>query len=60
MSKSPINLSIEESLKRRLKAACAMQGRDVSSVVSELVEEWLEKIEPQLVQQAFQKENNKN
>lgn len=37
-----------------------MQGRDVSSVVSELVEEWLEKIEPQLVQQAFQKENNKN
>lgn len=40
-----MNLTLETSLKRRVKAQAAMCGRTVSDIVAELLEEWLKKVE---------------
>lgn len=45
MAKEPMNLTLETSLKRRVKAQAAMCGRTVSDIVAELLEEWLKKVE---------------
>ncbi|MFB2936769.1 hypothetical protein ACE1B6_16075 [Aerosakkonemataceae cyanobacterium BLCC-F154] len=47
MPKEPMNLTIETSLKRRVKAQAALLGRTVSDVVAELLEQWLKEVESQ-------------
>jgi hypothetical protein len=39
---------VPESVRARFKSACALLGRDMSGVLSELIERWLEEVEPQL------------
>lgn len=36
-----MHISITDDLKRRFHAACALRGRKMSQVVSELIEQWL-------------------
>jgi hypothetical protein len=36
-----MHISIANDLKRRFHAACALRGRKMSQVVSELIEQWL-------------------
>ncbi len=37
-----MHISIAYDLKRRFHAACALQGRKMSQVVTELIEQWLQ------------------
>lgn len=41
MTKETMQVTIEETLKRRFKAACVMDGFNMSEVVSQLLEGWL-------------------
>lgn len=50
MAKLPSNMTelsayVEKDLKLRFKLACTAQERSMSDVVTELIEEWLEKNE---------------
>lgn len=36
------NLTIEEDLKRKAKAKAALEGRDLSDVISDLLRPWVE------------------
>ncbi|WP_348230285.1 plasmid partition protein ParG [Trichocoleus desertorum] len=36
---------VPESIRARFKATCALQGRDMSDVLGELIEQWLQKNE---------------
>jgi len=42
MSKETMQVTIDEQLKRRFKAACVMDGYNMSEIVSDLVSGWLE------------------
>jgi predicted DNA-binding protein len=39
---------VPESLRARFKATCALEGRDMSDVLKELIENWLEENEKPL------------
>lgn len=39
---------VPESLRARFKATCALEGRDMSDVLKELIEKWLEENEKSL------------
>lgn len=45
MTKETMQVTIEESLKRRFKAACVMDGFNMSEVVTELLQGWLDERE---------------
>jgi ParG len=36
---------VPESVRARFKASCALQGRDMSEVLEELIKKWLEEYE---------------
>ncbi|WP_088242356.1 plasmid partition protein ParG [Calothrix rhizosoleniae] len=36
-----MHISIADDLKKRFHAACALRGRKMSQVVTELIEQWL-------------------
>jgi plasmid stability protein len=40
-----LNVLLEDDFHRRLKVACAQQGKDISAVVRQLLEEYVEKHE---------------
>jgi ParG len=42
---------VERQLQRRFKAIVAYQGKDISQVISELIEEWVRQNEPQMLQE---------
>ncbi|MDJ0801111.1 MAG: plasmid partition protein ParG [Calothrix sp. MO_167.B12] len=37
-----MHISIADDLKKRFHAACALRGRKMSQVVTELIEQWLQ------------------
>jgi gas vesicle protein len=42
---------VDRQLQRRFKAIVAYQGKDISQVISELIEEWVRENEPQMLQE---------
>jgi len=40
-----LNVLVDDELHRRLKVACAQQGKEISAVVRQLIEEYVEKAE---------------
>jgi predicted DNA-binding protein len=40
-----LNLYLPEQLRSRFKAVCALEGKDMSEVVREFIEEYVEKAE---------------
>lgn len=45
MTKETMQVTIDETLKRRFKAACVMDGFNMSEVVSQLLQGWLDERE---------------
>ncbi|MFB2978121.1 plasmid partition protein ParG [Microseira sp. BLCC-F43] len=47
---------VERQLQRRFKAIVAYQGKDISQVISELIEEWVKENEPQMIEELLQQQ----
>jgi antitoxin component of RelBE/YafQ-DinJ toxin-antitoxin module len=47
MAKETMNLVIEDNLKKQFKAACVLDGVNMSDVVSKLITDWLTQRESQ-------------
>jgi hypothetical protein len=51
---------VERDLQRRFKAIVAYQGKDISQVTSELIEEWVKQNEPQMIEELQQRQQRSN
>ncbi|PSB14059.1 hypothetical protein C7B61_15835 [filamentous cyanobacterium CCP1] len=47
---------VERDLQRRFKAIVAYQGKDISQVISELIEEWVRQNEPRMIEELQQRQ----
>lgn len=47
---------IERQLKQRFQAVVIYQGRNMSEVISELIEEWVKENEPQMIEELLQQQ----
>ncbi|MGI2902661.1 plasmid partition protein ParG [Tolypothrix sp. VBCCA 56010] len=51
MPRDQFKAYVERQLQRRFKAIVAYQGKDISQVISELIEEWVKQNEPQMLEE---------
>ncbi|HAX76972.1 MAG TPA: hypothetical protein DCY88_14320 [Cyanobacteria bacterium UBA11372] len=47
---------MERQLKQRFQAVVIYQGRNMSEVISELIEQWVKENEPQMIEELLQQQ----